>query len=209
MPLSDYPAALTAFPTIGPNTREDDPATHHDEVHERVHESLRALEELVGTDDGAGGLTGLLLTLAGLLGDVEDLDDRVSDLEEAPGGAIARPITAAFDGGAIDGTPESIRVGQKAQIRLPFAVTLTAWTLLLQDATGDCTIEVRTKPFASGSFTAITGGAAPAATSGANATGGVTGWTTVISAGDLLEFEVTARSGLVPRATLILEATQS
>lgn len=201
-------SAIAAVPPIEANTREDAEGTYHDVVHQL---ELAAITDLQGFADE---VTAVVSGLDGAVGDLETaataLAGRVADLESAgPGGAIARPITAGFDGGSVDGTPESVRVGLAAQTRVPFAVTLTGWTLLLQGATGDCTVEVRTKPFASGSFTAITGGSAPSASGGANATGGVSGWTTAVSAGDLLEFEITARSGLVPRATLILESTQA
>lgn len=202
MPIdSALQADILAVPPIGPNTREDAPGTYHDVVHQL---ELDAIADLQAFADDVTAVLGGLDTAVG------DLDSRVTALEGAPSaGAIARPITAGFDGGSIDGVAESVRVGQKVQIRLPFAVTLTGWTLLQQDATGDCTVQVSSKPFASGSFTAITGGSPPSASSGANATGGVSGWTTAIGAGDLLQFEVTARSGLVPRVTVILESTQT
>jgi len=159
--------------------------------------------ELSAEDIGAADATDTAAALSAL-------DGRVSDLESAPGGgAVSRTLTAVFDGGAVDGTPESVRVATVVELRAPYALTLTGWTLLLHAATGSVTVEVRTKPFASGSFASITDSSPPSTTGGANAEGGVTGWTTSVSAGHLVQFEITARIGLVPRVTLQIQATQA
>jgi len=187
-------AAVAAVPPIEPNTREDAAGTFHDVLHQL---ELDAIADLQAFADAATPV-------------LNDLTTRVGVLEgAAAAGATVRTITAGFDGGAVAGVAESIRVGQVIETRVPYGVTLTGWTLLLQGATGDCTVAVRSKPFASGSFADITGGSPPSASSGANATGGVAGWTASVSAGALLQIEVTARSGLVPIAVLILEGTQS
>jgi hypothetical protein len=54
----------------------------------------------------------------------------------------------------------------------------------------------------------ITGSAPPTASAG-NAEGSPTGWTIAVTAGHLIECEVTARTGSVPRITLQLQATQA
>jgi hypothetical protein len=178
---------------------------------------LAAVPEITSTTqrDAAGAELDVVCQLAmdaarALVAEAGNLGDRVQALEDAPGGgAVGRTLTAVFDGGAVDGTPESVRVGTVVELRTPYALTLTGWTLLLNAATGSVTVEVRTKPFASGSFASITGSAPPSTTGGANATDAVTGWTTSIDAGHLVQFEITARTGLVPRVTLQLQATQA
>jgi hypothetical protein len=200
MPLdsinAETAAAVAAVPPIEPNTREDAAGTFHDVIHQL---ELDAIAELQAFADAAAEI-------------INDLDERVGDLEEGgggPGGAIARTLTAVFDGGSVDGAPQSVGAGTAVQLRAPYALTLTGWTLIQQGATGDVTVDVRSKPFSSGSFASLTGGSAPSASGGANAEGGVSGWTTAIAAGDLVEFLISARTGLVPRITLQVQATQA
>lgn len=213
---SMFPAALDTFPTIGPATREDESGFEHDVVHQAVHDALAAVQSTIGKADGstAGSLTEQLLALESFADDAVDefiaMDGRLDALESAPGsGAVARTITARFNGGATDGTPEPIEVGAEVILRAPYALTLTSWTLLLQDSTGAITVDVQTKPFASGSFASITSTGTPSTTGGANAEGTVTGWTTSISAGHLVRIVVTARTGDVFDAALQIEATQA
>jgi hypothetical protein len=200
MPLDsvnpDTVAAIAAVPSIEPNTREDAEGTFHDVVHQL---ELDAIAELQAFADAAAAV-------------INDQEDRIEGLEEAgpgPGGGVARTLTAVFDGGSVDGAPESVPVSASVQLRAPYALTLTGWTLILQGATGDCTVDVRSKPFDSGSFASITDGGAPSASGGANSEGGVTGWASSIAAGHLIEFVITARTGLVPRVTLQLQVSQS
>jgi hypothetical protein len=196
--LQDLLTAVQAVPAIEPNTREDGEGTEHDIVHQL---ELDAIAALLGFADEAED------TLA-------SLDERVGELEDNPGGgpgAILRTLTVGFDGGSVDGTPQSVRTGQVFELRLPWAIELQRWTLLPQGgASGDITLAVRTRPFASGSYTSITASAPPASTGGARADSStLTGWTTALAAGDLLQVEITARTGLVPGVTLILEGTQA
>jgi hypothetical protein len=124
--------------------------------------------------------------------------------------AINRTITAQFDGGSTDGNPNNIEVGDEVVIRSPYAITLSDWTLLLSDATGNVSIDVQTKPFSSGSFTSITSSGTPSAISGDSAEGTVSGWSSSsITSGHLIKLVVTARSGVVPRATLQLNGVQA
>jgi hypothetical protein len=56
----------------------------------------------------------------------------------------------------------------------------------------------------------VSASAPPATTGGARADSStLTGWTTALAAGALLQVEITARTGLVPGITLILEGTQA
>lgn len=213
---STFPTALDTFPNIGPTTREDEAGFEHDVVHQAVHDSLLAVQSTIGKADGStpGSVTERLLAVESFADDAVAefiaMDGRLDALESAPGsGAVARTITARFNGGATDGTPEPIEVGAEVILRAPYALTLTSWTLLLQGSTGAITVDVQTKPFSSGSFASITSTGTPSTTSGANADGTVTGWTTSISAGNLVRIVVTARTGDVFDAALQIEATQA
>jgi hypothetical protein len=190
----DTAAAVAAVPPIEPNTREDAEGTFHDVIHEL---ELNAIAELQGFADAATVI-------------INDHDARIVVLEEAgPGAAIGRTLEATFDAGSVDAVPLSVTVGAVVTTRTPYALTLTGWTLLLDGATGDVSVEVRIKPFASGSWASITGGSAPSASGGANAEGDVTGWTVSIPAGDLVEFSIATRTGVVPRVSLKVQATQA
>ena len=208
--LAELLALVEAVPPIEANTREDGAGTEHDVLHQL---ELDAIAGLLGFADGAATSIG---ALGEGLGDAEtaitDLATRVTALEEAPGGggAVARALTFGFVGGSVDGTPQSVAVGRVARWRLPWGIELQKWSVLPQGgATGDIELDVQVKPFGSGSFTSITASAPPASTGGANAESDtVTGWTTELAAGDLVQVEITSRSGLVPGVTLILEGVQ-
>lgn len=198
MPLDsvnpDTVAAVAAVPPIEPNTREDAEGTYHDVVHQL---ELNAIAELQGFADDATAI-------------INDHDDRIAALEEAgPGAAIARTLRATFDAGSVDAVPLNVPVGAVVTASTDYALTLTGWKVLLDGATGDVTLGVRIKPFASGSYSSITGSSPPAATGGANAQGGVTGWTVSIPANSLVEFSIQARTGAVPRVTLEIQAVQA
>lgn len=124
-------------------------------------------------------------------------------------GSGVRPITVGFDAGRVNGVDQPLTVGWRFEGRAVVGLNPVEWTLLPKaGSTGDITIEVRKRPFASGTFTAITAGSPPSITAGARGTASASAWT-AIDAGDLIEFEVTAVSGLVTGANLIIEATQA
>lgn len=207
--LAELLTAVEAVPPIEANTREDGEGTEHDVLHQL---ELDAIAGLLGFADGAATALG---ALGEGLGDAEmaitDLQGRVTDLESAPGGgAVARAITFGFVGGSMDGTPQSVAAGSVFVWRLPWSIELQKWSVLPQgDATGDIELDVQVKPFGSGSFTSITASAPPASTGGADAENDtLTGWTVELAAGDLVQVEITSRTGLVPGVTLILEGVQ-
>lgn len=122
--------------------------------------------------------------------------------------SISRAITVGFDAGKVNGLDQPLVTGLKFELRAPFGLDPTEWTLLPKGASsGAITIEVRKRPFSSGSFSSITGGSPPSITGGARGTGSATGWTTIDS-GDLIEFEITSVTGDVFGITLIVEATE-
>lgn len=122
--------------------------------------------------------------------------------------SISRVITVGFDAGKVNGLDQPLVTGLKFELRAPFGLDPTEWTLLPKGASsGAITIEIRKRPFSSGSFSSITGGSPPSITGGARGTGSATGWTTIDS-GDLIEFEITSVTGDVFGITLIVEATE-
>jgi hypothetical protein len=207
--LEDLLTAVEAVPAIEPNTREDGEGTEHDVLHQLELDSIAAL--LTFADSAAASIGSLGESLGDAETAITDLQGRVTALEEAPGGgAIARSLTFGFEGGVVDSTPQSVPVGRVARWRLPWGIELQKWSVLPQGgATGDFALDVQVKPFGSGSFASIVAGAAPGSTGGADAENDtLTGWTIELDAGDLVQVEVTSRSGLVPGVILILKGVQ-
>lgn len=122
--------------------------------------------------------------------------------------SAVRPIIAGWDGGAIEGVDQPLTTGLRYETRALVVLDPVEWTILPKSgSTGDITIEVRKKPFSTGSFTSITAGSPPTSTAGARTTGSAAAWT-AINEGDLIEFEVTAVSGSVTGATIIIKANE-
>lgn len=130
----------------------------------------------------------------------------IADLVTVDPGAGIRSLTAGWDAGTVNGVDQSLTTGRRVELRAVTGLDPQAWTILPKSgSSGSITIEVRKRPFSSGTFTAITGGSPPSITSGARGTGSATSWTN-IDDGDLIEFEITAVSGTVTGATIIIEA---
>lgn len=111
----------------------------------------------------------------------------------------------------IDGGGAAITTGVKADLEIPFAATITQWTLLA-DQSGSIVVDVWKDTYANYPPTnadSITASAKPtisAATKGQSST--LTGWTTSIAAGDTLRFNVDSAS-TITRATLSLRVTRT
>ena len=109
----------------------------------------------------------------------------------------------------IDGGGATPTTGSKGFLRIPFAGTITGWTLIA-DQSGSASITVKKSTFAGFPTTmSIVASAPPTLTSQQNATSTtLTGWTTAIAAGDVLEF-VLASATTVQRLVLELQITRS
>lgn len=111
----------------------------------------------------------------------------------------------------IDGGGSAITTGVKGYIEVPYACTINQVTLLA-DQSGSCVIDIWKDTYANYPPTVadtITASAKPtisAATKSQDAT--LTGWTTSISAGDILGFNVDSAS-TITRVHLILKVTKS
>jgi hypothetical protein len=107
----------------------------------------------------------------------------------------------------IDGGGSPITTGIKGDLTVPFDCVIEEWTLLA-DASGSIVMDIWKDTYANYPPTAadtITGSAKPtisAAAKGQSST--LTGWTTTITAGDILRFNVDSTSGLT-RITLSLK----
>lgn len=114
-------------------------------------------------------------------------------------------ITFQINGG---GSP--LTTGVAGDIMIPFAATITQWTLLA-DQTGSVVVNVWKNIFASYPPTSgnkITASAPPTITTAAAAQSStLTGWTTTISAGDTLRFNVDSVT-TITRVTLVLTVTK-
>ena len=117
-----------------------------------------------------------------------------------------RVLLAVFDGAGV-----ALVAGMQGDVSIPFASTVTGW-VLLADQAGSVVIDVWKDTFSSYPPTVadkITATSPPTLSSADHASSSsLTGWTTAISAGDTLRFNVTS-AATVKRATLALtlEAT--
>ncbi len=91
----------------------------------------------------------------------------------------------------IDGGGTVPGLGSWGQISIPFACTVTGWTLTA-DQPGSAVLDIQSGNFAGfPTVSSITGGTPPTLSSQQkNENLAVSGWTTAINAGDILEFSL-------------------
>lgn len=121
-------------------------------------------------------------------------DDGIPAIIDVTGANATGSIGFLIDGGGVP-----ITTGLKGTIAVPFACTITSWTLMA-DATGSVTLDLWKSDFAAyppNASQSITASAKPSISSDVKAFSSIlTGWTTVIAAGDILAFHVDAVTGL-------------
>jgi len=111
----------------------------------------------------------------------------------------------------IDGGGSAITTGIKGDITIPFACTINEWTLLA-DQSGSVVVDIWKDTYANYPATVadtITGSAKPTittATKGQSST--LTGWTSSITAGDTIRFNVDSAT-TITRVTLSLKVTRT
>lgn len=114
-------------------------------------------------------------------------------------------ITCVFDGGG-----SALVAGSKVYLEIPFAMTITGWTLLA-DVSGSCVLDVWKDTYANYPATVadtITGTEKPTLASVIkNQDLTLTTWTTTVSAGDTLVFNVDSAT-TVTKATLVIRGTR-
>lgn len=111
----------------------------------------------------------------------------------------------------IDGGGSVIETGVKGDLQVPFACTITEWTILL-DQSGSITVDIWKDTYANYPPTdadSITASATPSVTTATkNTSSTLTGWTTSISAGDTLRYNVDSVT-TATRATVLLKVTKT
>lgn len=111
----------------------------------------------------------------------------------------------------IDGGGSAVTTGVKGYVEMPYAGTITSWTILA-DQSGDAVIDLWKDTYANfppTSADTITASARPtlsSAVKGQSST--LTGWTTAVAAGDIIAFNVVSASAST-RITLALKITKS
>ena len=159
---------------------------------------------------GNGGLSGLsgsigISGISGLSGSIGVSGSiGISGLSGVSGLSatnLTRGIVASFDGGGSD-----ILVGSKTQISLPYNLIISSWTIL-SDSVGSIVIDVWKSDYSTYPPTAansITGTEKPTlSSSDKNNDNSLTTWTTNITSGDTLIFNVESCSG-IKNVTLII-----
>jgi hypothetical protein len=127
--------------------------------------------------------------------DFEDLTDYVDNAVEAAGVGVI-----------VDGGGSAIGTGIKGDIVIPFDCEVTEWTLLA-DQTGSIVVDIWRDTYANfppdvaDSITASAKPTISAATKGQSST--LTGWTTALTAGDILRLNVDSAS-TIQRFTIFL-----
>jgi len=120
--------------------------------------------------------------------------------------ALTRAITFAIDGGG-----SALTTGIKADISVPYACTITS-VVMLADQSGSVVVDIWKDTLANYPPTgadSITASAKPTITTATNSTDTtLTGWTTSISAGDTLRFNVDSAT-TITRLSLTLKVTVS
>ncbi len=124
---------------------------------------------------------------------------------------FSKPTAGLIDvkGITIDGGGSVPATGIKGFLQIPYACTIVGWTIIA-DQSGSCSIGVKKSTFAGFPTTAsIVASAPPNLSSQQNATSTtLTGWTTTINAGDILEFDLNSVS-TCQRITLELQLSRT
>jgi hypothetical protein len=117
-------------------------------------------------------------------------------------------VQTGVAGIVIDGGGSAPATGSKGFVQVPYAGTITGWTILA-NASGSAQVTVKKSTYSGFPTTSsIVASAAPALSSAQKATSTtLTGWTTAIAAGDVLEFNLDSVSGIT-RLILELQITK-
>ncbi len=120
---------------------------------------------------------------------------------------IAEAIKGSF-GITVDGGGSVLTTGSKGFVVVPFTCTITGWSIVA-DASGSVTFDVEKAADATIPSTSIVASAAPALSSDQiERSTTLTGWTTAVTANDVIEFEITGSPATITRATLQIHYTR-
>ena len=132
--------------------------------------------------------------------------DPIYHMWEITGGGGGPPPRQRVLLAVFDGSGASLHAGMQGDVSVPFASTITGW-VLLADVTGSLELDIWKDTFASyppTSGDSITASAKPTLSSADHAEDStLAGWTTAVSAGDTLRFNIDSVSAIT-RATLAL-----
>jgi hypothetical protein len=168
---------------------------------------------LSGTNTGDQDLSGLMVK-ASNLSDLVDASTARTNLGVAIGTHVQaynanltkRNIFVNIDGGG-----SAITTGIVADVVVPFDMTITGWTIL-SDQTGSIVVDIWKDSYANyppDVADTITGTEKPTLSSASkNQDNALSSWTTAITAGDILRFNVDS-AATVQRVTLIIEGVLS
>jgi len=124
---------------------------------------------------------------------------------------LPEPAGAACVNFLVDGLGAGITTGQKGFVVIPFNCAIVSWTLIA-DAAGSMVMDIWKDTFVNSPPTvadSITGSAKPTLSSANRATSfTLTGWTTLVNAGDVLAFNIDSATG-ISRVTLSLSLARS
>ncbi len=122
-------------------------------------------------------------------------------------GATGPGISKKTFGITIDGAGQNITTGVKSDIVIPYNMTITGWTIVSQQ-TGDIVIDVWKSNYSNyppTSLNSIAGLQKPTLTdSSKNQNLSLTSWTTSVSAGDIVRFNVDSCDSIM-NVTLVIE----
>lgn len=129
--------------------------------------------------------------------------------------ASASAASAASAGGAeilyvIDGGGAPVSSGSKGTVEIPFNCTINRVTLV-GDASGTVTVDLKKCDYATfPSTVSITNGTPPALTAARKSQdSALTGWTSTLAAGDILEYTVPTTATSVTRLSVLLKVTRT
>jgi hypothetical protein len=145
---------------------------------------------------------------------VQDLGSAATDgqvLKADGGGGLAFEDDSVVVNFIIDGGGSVITTGEKGHVELPFAMAITGWTILADQA-GSIVVDVWKDTYANYPPTnadSIAGTEKPTLSSAQNNQDlSLTTWTTTVAAGDILAFEVESAT-TVTRVTVALRGRKT
>lgn len=134
----------------------------------------------------------------------------VTGFAKVASGVLSAVTLKGSPGVVVDGEGAVVTTGFKGYLRVPYAATIVGVTLLADQA-GDVEFDIKKSTFAGFPTTASIVASAPPTLSGTQSSEDttLTGWTTAITAGDVLEFEITGVPADIEWVILQLEVNRA
>lgn len=156
------------------------------------------------SDDGVGGVT--------INGSATGVTSVTASSPLASSGGTTPNISATLPGGvgvSIYGSTVP-NTGLLGFIQMPYSCTITSWTIITNSSSGSAQFDIKKSNYATyPTTTSIVASAPPAVTTSQKATSStLTGWTTTVTAGDVIEFYLTSVS-TATILSLVLDVTRT